>query len=118
AYSALCLVGALLYLRFMQEPPRRSMAGEERAGGASDKASDTPGVRPPGGVRARAREVAALLRLPGFAVVLALNFVFFWLVAGGYDTMVPLFAREGLGVSTIGVGALFGITILTELTVL
>ena len=50
-----------------------------------------------------------------FVLVLSLNFVFFWVVAGGYDTMLPLFAREGLGLSTVAVGGVFAIAVLAEM---
>jgi hypothetical protein len=42
--------------------------------------------------------------------VVVLNKAFFWVVAGGYDTLAPLFARGGpLGVTLVGVGAQFGL---------
>jgi MFS family permease len=107
-YAGLCVLGALLYLRYMREPPPRTAAAI-----AGDHAVEGDSV-----MRARIREIGSLLRQPAFLLVLALNFTFFWIAAGGYDTMVPLFAGEHLGLSTIGVGAMFGITVCTELLVL
>jgi MFS transporter, DHA1 family, multidrug resistance protein len=112
-YSALCLVGAVLYLRYMEEPPPRRIGGEHADGaviGPEDGVSR--------GVRATVAEIRRLLHSPAFPLVLALNFAFFWVVAGGYDTMVPLFAREVVGLSTVGVGAIFAATVLAELMVL
>src|SRR5438034_4375664 len=86
-YSGLCLLSGLLYLRFMPDPPVR-VAEEGRPAA-------------PSGWRATRRQIAELLRNRSFVTVLVLNMTFFWAVAGGYDTLVPLFAKEALGMSTV-----------------
>jgi MFS family permease len=68
--------------------------------------------------RRTSAQVIALMKQRAFVTVVFLNMAFFWIVAGAYDTLVPLFAREGLGVSPAGVGALFGIIVAGEFLVL
>jgi MFS transporter, DHA1 family, multidrug resistance protein len=107
-YAGLCGLSALLYLRFMPDPA-------ETAHGATAGAEPTLA----GGYwRGLVGQVAALLRFRAFVTVLFLNLAFFWVVAGGYDTLVPLFARESLDVSTVGVGVLFTVAVLAEFAVL
>jgi MFS family permease len=105
-YAGLCLVSALLYVRFMTDPVP--------VAGAMSREETSPSAPPPS---ARQR-IRALLDLPGFVTVLVLNMAFFWMVAGGYDTLVPLFAKEGLGMSEVGVGAMFTIAVAAEFLVL
>ena len=104
-YAGLCLVAGALYLRYLPDVPARRAEGEadEGAGAASRRA---------------VARIADLVRRPGFLTVLALNFSFFWVVAGAYDTLIPLFGREGLGMSTVGVGAAFAAIVLAEFVVL
>jgi len=103
-YSGLCLASGMLYLRFMpQAPSSEAGSGEaishERAHGAGEGTLE---------------QVRALLRTPAFPTVLVLNLAFSWLATGVYDTLVPLFAKEGLGVSTVGVGAIFAMAVAGE----
>ncbi len=105
-YAGLCLVAGVLYLRFMSDP---APAG---AGPRGDAVSaEGPGWR---GTLRQARE---LLRNPAFLTVIVLNMAFYWILAGGYDTLVPLFGAEGLGMSEAGVGALFGLAVFGEFLV-
>jgi MFS family permease len=109
-YGGLCFVSAGLYLRFMPQPATGLTRGEPAGQG------DGHGHR---GARSEAptrwsERVRALLRTPSFVTVLVLNLAFSWLIVGVYDTLVPLFAREGLGVSTVGVGAIFALAVAGE----
>jgi DHA1 family multidrug resistance protein-like MFS transporter len=107
-YAALCLLSGLLYLRFMPGP-----GGPRTAAGA-----DPPAER---STLASGRvwlEGVALLRQRAFLTVVLLNMAFFWMVAGGYDTLVPLFARERLGMSAVEVGGVFAIAVTGEFLVL
>jgi MFS family permease len=63
-------------------------------------------------------QIAELLRDRAFVTVILLNMVFFWVVAGGYDTLVPLFGKEALGMSTVGIGGVFAIAVTAEFIVL
>jgi MFS family permease len=108
-YSALCFASGALYLAFLRDP--EPVPGTERANAAS--AADGS---PHASVWATAaRTIRSLLRSRSFVLVLAVNFTFFWVVAGGYDTMLPLFAREDLGMSTVAVGAVFAIAVFAEM---
>jgi DHA1 family multidrug resistance protein-like MFS transporter len=105
-YAGLCFVAALLYLRFMRDPGPRTIGG----------AAPLPVY---GSVISRTwQQVLEALRTPAFITVIVLNMTFFWVVAGGYDTLVPLFGREGLGMTEAAVGAVFGIAVFAEFLVL
>jgi MFS family permease len=62
--------------------------------------------------------VAGLLRTPGFLTVIVTNLAYLWVVAAVLDTLVPLFAKEELGMSTQGIGVVFALVLVTEFTVL
>ena len=103
-YAGLCFVSAGLYLRFM---PQTSRTVEGETPLAERDEGPHVGRRTIGQLR-------ALLRTPAFPTVLVLNLAFSWLIVGVYDTLVPLFAKEGLGVSTVGVGAIFAMAVAGE----
>jgi DHA1 family multidrug resistance protein-like MFS transporter len=112
-YAGMCFVSALLYIRFMPDP---NVATNEK-GEATDAAIPPVDQGVPLWRKTR-RQVIELMKQPTFVTVVVLNMVFFWVVAGGYDTLIPLFAREGLKVSPVGVGALFGVVVAGEFLVL
>jgi DHA1 family multidrug resistance protein-like MFS transporter len=103
-YSGLCLGSGLLYLRFLPQAP-------DATAGSSAPRSDESTHAPRG---TTFEQVRTLLRTPAFPTVLMLNLAFSWLATGVYDTLVPLFAKEGLGVSTVGVGAIFAMAVAGE----
>ena len=111
-YSGLCFLSAALYVRFMRDAPRRDESGRPEAAGAEAAASSALAWRP------LTRQAAVLLRTPAFITVLVVNLSFFWFVAGAYDTLVPLFGREHLGMSAVGVGVVFTIAVAAEFLVL
>jgi MFS transporter, DHA1 family, multidrug resistance protein len=106
-YAGLCLISGILYLRFMPDPPPRT----------DSEGSELPPAAAIGW-RVTKTQVAAHLRDRAFITVIALNMAFFWVVAGGYDTLVPLFGKEALGMSTVGVGGVFAIAVGAEFIVL
>jgi MFS transporter, DHA1 family, multidrug resistance protein len=108
-YAGLCLLSGVLYLRFLPDPNSRREDESATASGADSE---------PTGWRATRAQVFALLRNPSFITVLALNTAFFWVVAGGYDTLLPLFGKEGLGMSTVGIGGVFAVAVAAEFIVL
>jgi MFS transporter, DHA1 family, multidrug resistance protein len=59
-----------------------------------------------------------LLRTPGLVPVVLTNFAYLWMVAVVFDTLVPLFASDVLGMSTVGIGVLFAVALGTEFLVL
>jgi MFS family permease len=50
--------------------------------------------------------------------VLVTNFAYLWMVAVVFDTLVPLFASDELGLSTVGIGVLFAVALAAEFVVL
>lgn len=105
-YSGMLFAAGLLYFRFLRE-------GEPVAG---DAASDT---RPRAAVVQDTRNhVRDLLRDRVFVAVVVLNLATMWIVAGVFDTLVPLFAGEGLGMSPGAIGAAFAVLIAADLVVL
>jgi MFS transporter, DHA1 family, multidrug resistance protein len=101
-YSGLCLISAVLYLRFM---PQVAGSAIEREGNSRE---------PQRKGRRKVEQLRTLFHTPAFVTVLVLNLTFSWLATGVYDTLVPLFAKEGLGVSTVGVGAIFAMAVAGE----
>ncbi len=108
-YAGLCFFSGVLYLRFMPDPDD---AKEMKS--APEPAMD---LHLPLWRRTRS-QVIELMKQPAFVTTVVLNMAFFWVVAGGYDTLVPLFARERLGMSPVGVGAVFGLAVTGEFLVL
>lgn len=110
-YGGLCFAGGALYLRYVKDPS--AIAAARAADDGSDGATAASRDQLP--LRERLKLLAAI---PGFMTAVVLNLAFFWVVAGGYDTLIPLFAREGLHVSTVDVGWLFTTAVLAEFLVL
>jgi MFS family permease len=111
AYSALCFVSAGLYLKFLPNPP------VPQSTTPLVESANVEGGTPGDGRawRRTLRTAAELLRSRSFVLVLVVNFTFFWVLAGAYDTMLPLFGREGLSMSTVAVGGVFAIAVLAEM---
>jgi MFS transporter, DHA1 family, multidrug resistance protein len=62
--------------------------------------------------------LARLLRTPGLVPVVVTNFAYLWMVAVVFDTLVPLFASDVLGLSTIGIGVAIAVALAAEFVVL
>lgn len=104
-YAGLCFTAALLYLRFVGDPGPV---------GAAEAATDgTPGRSP-----STWGTIRELLGWRPFVSTVVLNMAFFWVVAGGYDTLVPLFGQSGLHMSTVGIGAALAVAVAAEFVVL
>jgi MFS family permease len=110
-YAGLCFFSALLYSRFMRDAPKATETPDEDRGPSEGHAAVPPRRR-------LTSQIAELLRNRAFLTVLVLNLSFFWFVAGGYDTLVPLFGKEGLGMSAVGVGLVFTVAVGAEFLVL
>jgi MFS transporter, DHA1 family, multidrug resistance protein len=108
-YAGVLAVSGLLFLRFVPDV-RRERPGEEPAPGVerSLRAVIAAGV-------ASAR---GLLADRTFATVVFANFAYLWMVAGVFDTLVPLFGRYGLGMSTVAIGGVFAVALAAEFVVL
>src|SRR6266545_731288 len=55
--------------------------------------------------------LARLLRTPGLIPVVVTNFAYLWMVAVVFDTLVPLFASDVLGLSTVGIGVVIAVAL-------
>jgi MFS family permease len=95
--AGIAAIGALAYLRLVPAPEDRPATTE----------------RPQGNLATLRR----VLRTPGFVMVLATNFAYLWMIVAVFDTLLPLYA-DSLGVSTIGIGVLFAVSLAVELAVL
>jgi MFS family permease len=100
ANAAAVVLSAVLWLAL-------SPAGRAAAAGGSP-----PPDRGGGG------NLARLLRTPGLVPVVVTNFAYLWMVAVVFDTLVPLFASDVLGLSTVGIGVVFAVALATEFVVL
>jgi MFS family permease len=110
AYSIVLLLAIPLYLRFVPVIPDRRDAEPEIEPTAEAAISEAP--RPSGTL------VRDFLRLPGFATTLFLNLTYLWMVAAIFNTLVPLFASDELGMSPTGIGVMFSIGVAAEFLVL
>jgi len=81
-----------------------------------------PDLHVPDGTEAQARllqrSLGRLLRTPGLVPVVVTNFAYLWMVAVVFDTLVPLFASDVLGMATIGIGLAIAVALAAELVVL
>jgi MFS transporter, DHA1 family, multidrug resistance protein len=106
--AAVAAVAAVLWLALIP------VAG--RSGQAAGPAAAPAGAEPPN--RGGARSLARLLRTPGLVPVVVTNFAYLWMVAVVFDTLVPLFASDVLGLSTVGIGVLIAVALAAEFVVL
>jgi MFS family permease len=92
-YAGTCLASAAVFARSMREPPRAR--DPERRGG--------------------------LRRLPWrrpLVAVLLANGAYAWMIAGVWSTLVPLFGKEEVGLTEVGVGVALAVGSFTEFAVL
>jgi MFS family permease len=109
--AALAFTAAAMYLRFVPVPSRPVEAPGLTAGEVLVERD----VAVPRRRRAGTRD---LLRTPGFVTVIVTNLAYLWVVAAVLDTLVPLFAKDVLAMSTAGIGVVFALTLATEFVVL
>jgi DHA1 family multidrug resistance protein-like MFS transporter len=110
-YAALCFLSGLLYLRFVPDPQDRRVEG-----GASEEEPEP--AEEPAMWQGTVRAVRDLLRSRVFVTTIVLNMAFFWVIAGGYDTLVPLFGQSSLHMSTVGIGAALAVAVAVEFVLL
>ena len=111
AYTVILIVGIVVYLRFVPRLPA-SPPGEDAPVVAVPEAATVEAPRPSG------RVVRDLLRVPGFLTTLFLNLTYLWIVAALFNTLVPLFAHDEIGMSTSAIGAMFAVGVAVEFLVL
>src|SRR3990170_2341458 len=108
--AGVSIVCAALYLRFL---PARGQPVEPPL--TAQEVMLERQIAVPRHARAR---IAHILRTPGFVMVIATNLAYMWMIVAIFDTLVPLFAHDALGMSTVGIGAVFAIALATEFVVL
>jgi MFS transporter, DHA1 family, multidrug resistance protein len=109
--AGLALAAAGLYLRFVPLPAKQ-------AGPPELTAEEVLLERDVAATRRWRAGAADLFRTPGFLAVIVTNLAYLWIVAAVLDTLVPLFAKEELGMSTQGIGVVFALVLITEFAVL
>jgi MFS family permease len=110
------LIAAVLYLRRL-----RPSGGELRATEIEPPALTTEEAmleRDIAAPRHGRLQLLETLRTPGFPMAIAATFAYLWIVVAVFDTLVPLFATDELGMSTIGIGIVFAVALAAELAVL
>ena len=75
-------------------------------------------ARPAPGTGPRAAALAGLLRTPGLVPVVVTNLAYLWMVATVFDTLVPLFAHDALGLRPAGIGVLVAVALAAEFVML
>src|SRR6266702_1391146 len=100
-YSGLMVPSGFLVLRYLRPPA------------AADRTGESVEEPVPLGQR-----LGALLRTRGYLTALVVNLTYAWMVAGVYDTLVPLFGRDALGLSTVGIGVVLAVALAGELVVM
>jgi DHA1 family multidrug resistance protein-like MFS transporter len=109
--AGLALASAALYLLFVPVPVKTASAPQLSA----DEVLVEQELPVPRSGRAG---IADILRIPGFVTVIVTNLAYLWIVAAVFDTLVPLFAKDDLGMSTAGIGVVFAVALATEFFVL
>lgn len=105
-YGVILVVGGVIYRTIVPPaPPKHTATG-------ASIVPETPGSRP------RFGALRDLLAIRGIPVILAVQFAYMWMVVAGFDTLLPLFAHEQLGMSEAAIGVLFGVVVAAELIVL
>ncbi len=96
--AATAILGALLYLVFVPH--------------SRDADAEAPVTRLGIG------ELARLARMRGFVMVNVTNLAYLWMIAAVIDTLIPLFARDELDMSTVGIGIVLAVLLAAEFVVL
>ena len=65
-------------------------------------------------LEAKPASVLTLLRIPGFAAAVVAALANLWAFGAVFNTLVPLFARDRLHLSTLGIGMLYAIALAVE----
>ena len=87
---------------------------------ADDDLEDTIGPEPLVGEASLPSKgpIRTMFAIPGFLTALFLNMTYLWMVGAVFNTLLSLFARDELGVSTAGIGGLFALAVAAEFIVL
>jgi DHA1 family multidrug resistance protein-like MFS transporter len=108
-YGGLLVVSAVLFQGIVRDPPRKERVEPALSPQEVQAESVAPIPR-----TARAR-IGALMRDPRFVTVAITNFAYLWMVAAVFDTLIPLFGRDHLHMSTTAIGGVFALGLAAEL---
>jgi MFS family permease len=104
-YAGLLFVAGVLYLWLVRDP-----APDSKGHGEQLQDGETAPTGP--------RSIKDLLAQRAFVTTIILNFAYLWMVAAVFETLVPLFGRDGLGMEPGAIGAVFSVALAVELLVL
>jgi MFS family permease len=110
-FSGLMVIAALVYMSAVPDPPAVF----------DEPPLDTEEVlieREVPLFRRTTSGIRELLKVREMRTVLALNFGYLWVIAAVYDTLVPLFGHDELGMSEALIGTVFAVAVATEFFVL
>ena len=116
-------VGMLVFVsRSLQNAPTyasnagiaQSAARVGRRARPSPRGGGKPAARGDGGIRQGDERVLGLFRIPGFVGAAVSLLAHLWLYGSVFSTLVPLFARDVVGISPFGIGVLFAIALAAE----
>jgi MFS family permease len=102
AAAALYLLAAALYLRFVPRLVPVATVTAEAAGRASHPV----------------RRIVRVLRTPGLPAAAVSQLAYLWMFAAVFGTLLSLFGRDELGMSTTAIGVVFAVALAVELAVL
>ncbi|MGH2723414.1 MAG: MFS transporter [Actinomycetota bacterium] len=103
-YAGLLFVAGILFLWLVRDPGSRS---PHLPGGPRDRETATA-----------SRAVRDLFKVRAFVTTISLNFAYLWMVAAVFQTLVPLFGQDELGMSPAAIGVVFSVALAIELLVL
>lgn len=112
-YAGACFLSGAMMLRFLSDRRREAEAAPPATAPLvlAEMEADAP-------VRTAWARVRRLLRDRAFVVALAANAVFFWVMGSVRMTLGPLLAKEQIGLTEGGVGAVIGAAAVTQFAVM
>ena len=111
-YGAVMFVAMLFYIRAVPDPVLSGVTEPPLTKEEALLERDSAGPRRIAG------SLKEMLAVRSFPTLLLVNFAYLWFVNSVFDLLVPLYAKEELGVPTSGIGALFAVLVVAELCVL
>ncbi|MGH2739042.1 MAG: MFS transporter [Actinomycetota bacterium] len=110
-YAGACVVSTVLIFRYFTDRPGRTRGYAPATREEVLAETETP-------LRAAWGRVRGLLSGRAFLIALAANAVGFWALGAVRLTLVPLFAKEEVGLSESGIGAVLGVAALAQFAVM
>ena len=115
-YGVMLLLAAPLYRRVVPPVENRTASADDTS--PLETQAETETAAGSGAPGRRFASLLSIFKTRGFFMVMLVQFSYMFMVTAIFDTLMPLFAKEGLGMTEAGVGFLFGVAIAAEFTVL